>query len=280
MNKMDEITQADFGHHAEKIRKGCFEKESKIIETAISSGNYESGLNTALVAAWYYPENLKMIGYGWKMARQVKKCAYAYSVLEVLYRRAFFILAHIANKRGLDVAAVEAGQIALVDAYAPALHGDGTQYGLQLEYSKPWTETITGSEWDKLPVVTREELRDLKKVLDQLNHGVKKPILDGTDQIPIGQIHGKLWLNQHPSGANNPAVLLFHNTEYSVTDTRAWKIVEKLIQAKAFDPARAIPLGENPGQDFKKKKHIDNSKFWNDVVDHTSGRPYRWYLKS
>ena len=171
INEMDDIIKADFEWKADKMRQSSFDTTSEEIETAIRSGNCESALNTALVAAWYYPEMLKIIGYGCEIARQATKCRLAYSVLDQIYRRSFVILARVANERGLDVAAVEAGQIALKDAYKPALHGDGTKYGLELKDNKPWTELVTGNEWDKLPVVTREELRNLKKVLSELNHG-------------------------------------------------------------------------------------------------------------
>jgi len=185
MNEMDDIIKADFEWKADKMRKSSFNIISEKIETAIRSGNCKSALNTALVVAWYYPADLRAIGYGCEIARQADKCKLAYSVLDQVYRRAFVVLSSVATERGLDVAAVDAGEIALKDAYAPALDGNGTKYGLQLKDGEPWRELITGNEWDKLPAAAKDRLIKLQDVLSLLNHGVSNPILIETFPAPL-----------------------------------------------------------------------------------------------
>lgn len=155
-----------YSEFADQYREAWAESLHKIND-AIRSGNYETAQGAALVAVLDYPSNLALIGYDLEECRKADKCKYAYSVLEVLYRRAFVVLTHIANQRGLNVAALKAGQTTLKEIYSPALYGNGTLYGLDLPKNASWTECMTGKDWDKLPAQTRIDLVSFRDELEK-----------------------------------------------------------------------------------------------------------------
>ena len=264
MKSYNEMRAEYHSENADAIR-AAWEKSLSEIEDAIRSGNHEAAQSTALITALYYPADLRSIGYDCEEARK-GKCGRAYGVLEILYRRAFYVLSDIANKRGFDVAAIGAGKTALRETYSPALYGDGTLYGLDFPKQQAWTESITGKDWEKLPKQTRCDLRALRDVLEKINTIPQKK----TTEILPGWERNKLKLVSVPNG-KKPAVFKFGNETYTVPSGNAWETVCKLIHNDAFN-SHGFKM-KSPNQQFKR----NHRPFF---IERMSNNKSGWYIKT
>jgi len=232
MNKIDvkSFDKMLADHYSEFAEAARIEwgKTLDIINMAIRANDLNSVKGSALVTVLSYPESLKRLGYEYRAVRDADKCKYAYSVLEQLYNRSFVVLSRIASDRGLDVAAVEAGKLALLDAFSMKRNGDGLRYGLTLPENTTWPEHLNGDDWETLPTVTRQRLEKLQSVLDQINHA---PVYQ---EAKAGWKLNKLQLVTIPSNGK-PAVFKYGEREYSAPGGAAWKIISQMIIKNAVD---------------------------------------------
>ena len=267
MNKIeksfDEMLADHYSEFADAARiEWC--KTLDIINMAIRANDLNSVKGSALVTALSYPESLKRLGYEYKAVRDADRCKYAYSVLEQLYSRSFVVLSRIASDRGLDVAAIEAGKLALLDAFSMKPNDNGLRYGLTLPEGKTWPEHLNGDDWETLPTVTRQRLEKLQTLLDQINH------VSVCQEAKAGWKLNKLQLVTIPSNGK-PALFKYGEREYSAPGGAAWQLISQMIIRNAVD-GHGIKIS-SPNRYFKG---INRPFFTDRLGKNDSG----WFLKT
>jgi hypothetical protein len=118
-------------------------------------------LNKALVRVASYPEDMGLIGMDCATARKRRDVALARDTLERLLRRALAILGKAATECGGDPAAIEAGGLALREAYKPHLKHGGTATGIPYPRGL-WPACMDAESWGALPEPLRSDIVRLR----------------------------------------------------------------------------------------------------------------------